>query len=216
MSAWITRHPIASTFVPLLLFVVSAGLLIAVQRARHATPGVGGELDDFGPVGAFTFVDKDGRTVTDQDLAGKTWIVACFFTCCTESCPQLSAAMARLQSELAHVPDLRLVSLTVDPTHDTPQKLDQYATTYQASAERWIFLTGGEDAVRSFVQERLHLGAAPNTDPDATPGNRILHSDKLTLIDRRGVIRGYFDGRDPERVAALKSAAERLARESAP
>jgi protein SCO1/2 len=216
MSAWISRHPIASTFVPLALFIVSAGLLIAVQRARHAASNANDGLDDFGSVGSFAFVDKDGRPVTDRDLAGKVWIVACFFTCCTESCPHLSAAMARLQSELAHVPDLRLVSLTVDPTHDTPQKLDQYATTYQAAAERWIFLTGGEEAVRSFVQERLHLGAAPNTDPDATPGNRVLHSDKLTLIDRRGVIRGYFDGRDPERVAALKAAAERLAREPAP
>jgi hypothetical protein len=67
--------------------------------------------------------------------------------------------------------------------------------------------------VRAFVQDRLHLGVMPNKGPDATPGNRVLHSNKLTLIDRRGIIRGYFDGTDPAEVAKLKQAAERLARE---
>lgn len=212
MTNWVTRHPVLATFLPLALFVMSGGLLIAVQRARqtaHSTT----TTDDFGPVGSFAFSDKDGRPVTDKDLAGKVWIAACFFTCCTESCPQLSGAMARLQSELANEPDLRLVSVTVDPANDTPQKLDQYAQSYQAISDRWIFLTGGEEAVRAFVQERLHLGAVPNTSPDATPGNRVLHSDKLTLIDRKGVIRGYFDGTDPAKVAELKLAAQRLARE---
>lgn len=212
MSNWIVRHRVLATFFPLALFVLSGGLLIAVQRARTSATTTK-EVDDFGPVGSFAFTDKDGRAVTDKDLAGQVWIAACFFTCCTESCPQLSGAMARLQSELASEPDIRLVSVTVDPANDTPQKLNQYAQSYQAVADRWIFLTGGEDAVRTFVQERLHLGAVPNTAPDATPGNRVLHSDKLTLIDRKGVIRGYFDGTDPAKVAELKLAAERLARE---
>lgn len=214
MSNWIGRHPVISTALPLGLFVFSAGLLIAVQRARHSSPiAMGSQPQDYGPVGAFAFTDKDGRAVSDRDLTGKVWIAACFFTCCTESCPQLSGALARLQSELVHMPDLRLVSVTVDPTNDTPQKLDQYATSYQAIADRWLFLTGSEELVRAFVQGQLHLGAVANDAPDAHAGNRVLHSNKLTLIDRRGVIRGYFDGTDPAQVAELKQAAERLAQE---
>lgn len=212
MAAWITRHPLLAAVVPFTLFVLSAGLLVAMQRSRYAAPKTN-TLDDYGPVGAFAFVDKDGRPVRDGDLTGKVWIAACFFTCCTESCPQLSGALARLQSELAHVPDLRLVSVTVDPTHDTPQKLDQYASSYQANADRWLFLTGSEESVRAFVQGQLHLGAVANDAPDVHAGNRVLHSNKLTLIDRRGVIRGYFDGTDPAQVAELKQAAERLAQE---
>jgi protein SCO1 len=210
MSNWIVRHPVLATYLPLALFVLSGGMLVAWQSQRAKLNPAG--LDDFGPVGSFAFTDKDGRPVREGDLHGKVWIAACFFTCCTESCPQLSGALARLQSELASEPDVRLVSLTVDPTNDTPQKLTQYAESYQAIAERWIFLTGNEDDVRTFVQDRLHLGVLPNKGPETTPGNRVLHSNKLTLIDRRGVIRGYFDGTDPAEVAKLKEAAERLAR----
>jgi cytochrome oxidase Cu insertion factor (SCO1/SenC/PrrC family) len=121
--------------------------------------------------------------------------------------------MARLQSELAGELDTRLVSLTVDPTHDTPQKLAQYAENYQANSDKWIFLRGDEEDVHRFVMQQLKLGVGRNDAPDATPGSRMIHSDKLTLVDRNGVIRGYFLGTDPAQVNELKLAAERLARE---
>jgi protein SCO1 len=208
MVRWVVRHPLLATFAPLALFVLTAGLAVAVHSARTDAD----RLDDFGPVGTFAFTDKDGRPVTDADLRGKVCIVACFFCCCTESCPQLSGSLARLQAELRHEPDVRLVSVTVDPANDTPQRLAQYAAGYNAVAERWLFLTGGEEAVRAFVQGQLHLGMEKNP-ADAGPGNRVLHSNKLTLVDRRGHVRGYFDGTDPAAVGALKAAAERLARE---
>jgi cytochrome oxidase Cu insertion factor (SCO1/SenC/PrrC family) len=212
MTAWVVRHPILATFVPLALFVASGGALIALQASRRAAIDTS-VIDDFGPVGSFAFIDKDERTVRDADLKGKVWIVACFFTCCTESCPQLSGAMARLQSELAGESDIRLVSLTVDPAHDTPQKLAQYAENYQANGEKWLFLRGNEEDVHRFVMQQLKLGVGRNDAPDATPGSRMIHSDKLTLVDRRGVIRGYFLGTDPAQVNELKLAAGRLARE---
>jgi cytochrome oxidase Cu insertion factor (SCO1/SenC/PrrC family) len=122
--------------------------------------------------------------------------------------------MARLQQELAAEPDVRLVSLTVDPARDTPAVLSRYAEVYRADAERWLFLTGSPDEVKSFVQGRLHLAVEENTGPSAAPGNRMLHSAKLSLIDQQGRIRGYFDGTDPDAVGRLRAAAERLARES--
>lgn len=212
MTTWIGRHPVIATFLPLLLFALSGGMLVAWQAARRdQVDNVA--VDDFGPVGSFAFTDKDGRGVTERDLAGKIWIAACFFTCCTESCPQLSGAMARLQSELANELDVRLVSLTVDPTTDTPQKLSQYAQSYQANDEKWLFLRGTEDDVHRFVMQQLKLGVGRNETPEANAGTRMIHSDKLTLVDRHGIIRGYFLGTDPAEVAKLKQMAERLARE---
>src|SRR5438552_384205 len=152
MSTWVIRHPLLATFLPLALFVLSGGMLVAWQA--HRANVVSDGLDNFGPVGPFAFTDKDGRAVRDTDLQGKVWIAACFFTCCTESCPQLSGALARLQGELANEPDVRLVSLTVDPTTDTPQKLSQYAETYQAMPDCWLCLRVVWDDARSFVQER--------------------------------------------------------------
>jgi protein SCO1/2 len=221
MTRWIVNHPLAATVAPLIVFLASAGVLVALQAARrqaalHAetTALVAEGLDDFGEVGAFAFTERSGRTVTDETLRGKVWIVGCFFTCCTESCPKLSGSLARLQAELANEPSVRLVSVTVDPTHDTPETLGRYATAYNADADRWLFLTGSEAGVRHFVRERLKLAAEKNTAQDASPGNRVLHDPRLTLIDKRGHINGYFDGTDPAAVGRLKVAAERLARES--
>jgi protein SCO1 len=171
-------------------------------------------LDDFGPVGDFAFTDKSDRPVTQNDLKGKVWVVACFFTCCTESCPALSGSMARLQHELAGERDLRLVSLTVDPATDTAEKLKVYAENYGAQEERWLFLRGPQADVEDFVKGRLHLGVEAN--PNAPTGSRVMHSNKLTVIDKQGHIRGYFDGTGPESerdLGKLKEAVARLARE---
>jgi protein SCO1/2 len=213
MTNWIVRHPVLATYLPLALFVATAGALVAWQSSHRGRRVEIGNPEDFGAIGAFAFTDKDGNAVTNKSLEGKVWIAACFFTCCTESCPQLAGALARLQSELANEPDIRLVSVTVDPTTDTPQKLSQYAATYQAAKDRWIFLRGDEDSVHRFVEQQLHLGVQRNTGAETTAGSKMLHSNKLTLIDRQGVIRGYFDGLDPAEVAKLKQAAENLARE---
>jgi protein SCO1/2 len=213
MTNWIVRHPLLATYLPLALYVTTGGALVAWQSSHRGPRVEIGNPESFGAIGPFAFTDKDGAAVTNKSLEGKVWIAACFFTCCTESCPQLAGALARLQSELADEPDIRLVSVTVDPTTDTPQKLNQYAETYQAAKDRWIFLRGDEDSVHRFVEQQLHLGVQRNTGAEATAGSKMLHSNKLTLIDRQGVIRGYFDGLDPAEVAKLKQAAENLARE---
>jgi cytochrome oxidase Cu insertion factor (SCO1/SenC/PrrC family) len=196
--------------------VLTTSLLVAEhRRMAQMAGGFSTEaLDEPIPVGEFAFIERSGKAVTQDNLRGKVWIAACFFTCCTESCPQLSGSMARLQHELTTAPDVRLVSVTVDPTRDTPATLLRYAEVYQADAERWLFLTGSADDIRSFVQGRLHLAVEENAGPGVTSGNRMLHSPKLTLIDRQGQIRGYFDGTDAEAVGRLRIAAERLARES--
>ena len=123
--------------------------------------------------------------------------------------------MARLQSELAGEPDVRLVSLTVDPTHDTTETLTRYATAYNADADRWLFLTGSEDEVQRVRPRTAEAGRREEHRPPTRPtGSRMLHSPKLTLIDKHGHITGYFDGTDPAAVGRLKLAAERLAREA--
>jgi protein SCO1 len=216
MVSWIVRHPLIASGVPLVVFLASAGALLALHSQRPPAseiPYAEGP-DDFGEVGQFAFVERSGKAVTQDTLRGKVWIAACFFTCCTESCPQLSGSLARLQGELAGKPNICLVSLTVDPTHDTTDALTRYATTYSADADRWLFLTGSENEVQHFVRETLKLGIEKNSATDANAGSRMLHSPKLTLIDRRGHIVGSFDGTDPAAVGRLRIAAERLAREA--
>src|SRR5438132_12507559 len=211
MLRFVVRHPVLATFVPLAAFVLLVQFQTHRLLAERRQAEFAAQLDDFGPVGAFAFVGHDGRAITQADLEGKVWACSCFFTCCTESCPQLSGAFALLQHEMAGQPNVRLVSLTVDPEHDNPQILDRYAKSFGADPARWLFLTGGRDKVTEFVRKRLLLGVEKHDSPDAKPGSRVLHSNKLTLIDQAGHVRGHFDGTDPAEVTKLRDAMIRLA-----
>ncbi len=72
-------------------------------------------LGAFGQVPDFTLTERSGRTVTRAVLLGKVWLVSFIYTECTETCPTQSQQMAALQRQFALEPDLRFVSITVDP-----------------------------------------------------------------------------------------------------
>jgi protein SCO1/2 len=154
--------------------------------------------DDLGTVGTFSLTERAGRTVSRDDLLGKVWIASFEFTRCTQGCPQISATMEKLQADLAHYPDVRLVTFTVDPKHDGTEQLREYAKHYHADPERWLFLTGEENEIYRLLKDSFHLPVQQTEGAERKPGNEVLHSPKLVLVDRRGHIRGYFDGRpDP-------------------
>ncbi|MBX7103460.1 MAG: SCO family protein [Gemmataceae bacterium] len=188
------------------LFVLMVAMLgLMALRGRPGEP-----LDDFGELGRFSFTSSTGAKLTDGDLKDKVAVYACFFTCCTTQCPALSGAVARLQGELADLPDVRLVSITVDPEHDSPEKLRAYAETFGAKPDRWLFLTGDRADVEQFVTKQLKQGLDRNTSKDATPGNKFDHSDRLTLVDRHGRVRGWFPATTPEGIEQLKKAVRQL------
>jgi cytochrome oxidase Cu insertion factor (SCO1/SenC/PrrC family) len=168
-----------------LLLVALAALGFAGISAlkRNAPP-----LDDFGPVADFSLTERNGTAVTAADLRGKVWVASFVFTRCTGPCPQVTGTVARLQKEVAGESDVRLVTFTVDPEHDDPGELKRYAEHFGAG-DHWLFLTGPEKEIDRLLIENFHVGV------DRGTGKEVTHSTKLALVDRRGHIRGYFDGR---------------------
>lgn len=155
---------------PLLLVFIGfgSGALLYWQAAQ---PRAGGErpleqLDDFGVVPAFTLIERSERQVTRSDLLGRVWVVNFFYATCPDTCPLQSAKMARLQQDFADTHDLRLVSISVDPKHDTPDVLRSYAQRFSADSERWLFLTGDKAAIYRLAQDGFHLSVV---DPAAAP-----------------------------------------------
>src|ERR1039458_2333989 len=148
-------------------------------------------LPELGDVPAFTLTAQDGTAVSRDSLKGKVWIVDFIFTTCTGPCPRLSVQMHRLQQRLlanGRVPDdVRLVSITVDPAHDTPAVLADYARCFQADARLWHFLTGPEAAIDRKSADTFHVNTAANL---------IEHSTRFILVDRQARIRGYYESTD--------------------
>jgi protein SCO1/2 len=119
----------------------------------------------------------------------------------------MSLRMQELQQALKNV-EVRLVSFTVDPKHDTPEALAAYARQFEAVPGRWKFLTGERDALWTLAREGFRVGVA---DEEGTVDEPIAHSIRLILVDRRGVIRGYYDATDEAAVDRLLRDARRLA-----
>jgi len=184
----------------LVLVLLAVGAAAAWSRwgARREPPPVLGEVPPF------SLVNRDGRTVTRDDLAGAPWIADFVFTRCAASCPMMTDRMAKLAKDLdlgeAGAARLHLVSFTVDPGHDTPAVLAAYANRYKAPPA-WLFLTGPQEALHHLSRDGFKLAVAPAGGPADEP---ILHSTRFVLVDARGRIRGYYDGFDQESIERLE------------
>lgn len=89
-------------------------------------------------------IDMDNNKVSLHDALGDEGpvILNFIFTTCTTICPVLSATFSQVQRELGdETKNARMISITIDPEQDTPERLKEYASRYKAGAD-WQFLTG--------------------------------------------------------------------------
>jgi protein SCO1/2 len=145
----------------------------------------------------FSFTTQEGRRLTKADLLGKVWVVDFIFTRCAGPCPVMTSHMGELALRVAKSPNVKLVSITVDPLYDTPALLAQYANNIQADPKQWYFLTGSIDKIADFTQHGMKQSLV------ADPGGMPNHSTRFMVIDQAGMIRTYHDGSDPEIVQKI-------------
>ncbi len=220
----------------LLLASVIAGSALMVGAAatwwmRRAAPAASETtleaLGTYGVVPSFTLTERSGKRVSRDDLRGLVWVVDFIYTECTETCPTQSLQLARLQREFQNAADLRLVSITVDPEHDSPEVLARYAARYGAG-DRWWFLTGDKRAIYCLAQQGFHLGVVDPTAPAspscgqalrfgparawASHGSKglVMHSARVVLVDGAAGIRAYHLATDEESMARLRANLRRL------
>jgi protein SCO1/2 len=148
-------------------------------------------LPEMMAIGEFSLTDQEGRPFGSAQLAGEVWIADFVFTSCPDVCPVMTSQMANLSRRMdGH--DVHFVSISVDPEHDTPERLREYAARYRADASRWHFLTGTEAQVRELVVGRFrnHVGEREDADDGRY---RIMHGLRFVLVDGRGVVRGFYE-----------------------
>jgi protein SCO1/2 len=175
-------------------FVIGIITLTAIRpllRRIPEPPPVIGQVPDF------SLVDSQGRAYGSADLKGQVYIVSFFFTSCRSICPAIMHGMVKLQTGFDErgIKGIRLVSISVDPEHDTPEVLRAYGTELGVEPARWTLLTGDPEKIRAVVVDgfKAPLEAAPVTP--ASPMD-IAHTGKVVLVDGSGGIRGYYDTTD--------------------
>lgn len=136
-----------------------------------------------GDVPSFALTASTGQTFDSKSLSGHNWVADFIYTTCDGPCPMMSAQMRRIQeSTSAEMADVKFVSITVDPAHDTPAVLDAYSKHFRCDPARWYFLTGEKDKLSD-------LGLAFKLQ---TIDGSLTHSTRFVLVDRHMKIRGYY------------------------
>jgi protein SCO1 len=153
-------------------------LLSSAASCTHPTSN----LSTYDKVPHFTMTDSEGRPFNASSLLGKVWVADFIYTSCPAACPMMSARMKRVHKETAGLPDVRIVSISVDPK-DTPADLKTFGSRYGGATPDWIFLTGTPETVHQVAFTTFHTGDILG---------KIEHSTKFALVDKRGYIRGYY------------------------
>lgn len=172
----------------LLLAAVGIGL---TGWPRQALP----RLPDLGKLPSFQFVDQKGEAFDSARLAGKVWVGDFIFTSCAAACPLMMNRSVALQRIVEASPelrdDVRLVSFSIDPKRDTPERLDEFASGYGANPKLWHLLTGDEDAAVQLSLNGFFLAAEEPSGEDRRRDS-ATHSDRFGLVDRKGHLRGLY------------------------
>jgi len=201
----VSARPIAA-----LAVAVAALVCLACQQQP--------DLDVFGTAPPFQLTDQNGMTFSNQDLAGRAALVDFMYTHCTDACPLLSANFAEAQRKLAdeHLLGSKavLVSVSVDPMHDTPPVLAEYGQQFKADPANWKMLTGDWDAVYDVLTGFKLQVRPPRPAADAPPpgGTELSHTTRIVLLDPGGQVRAYLNG-DDATPAELVDAVHRVIRQ---
>ncbi|MCF6295225.1 MAG: SCO family protein [Flavobacteriaceae bacterium] len=136
-------------------------------------------------VPTFSFVNQNGKTITNKDYEGKVYVVEFFFTTCPTICPKMNKNLVQIQNSFKGLKNFGVASFTINPEHDTPEVLKQYAEQYGITNPNWHLMTGDIDAIYKLANTGFNLYTAKD---DGVEGG-FEHSGNFALIDKNGFIR---------------------------
>ena len=203
-------------FIILFLLLVGPGLiLIFLAKSSHhfqslpyygvktTVPAADSQAVDtiYHTVPDFHYISQDNEEISWADFEGDIVVVDFFFTTCPTICPLMSKQMTRLQVMLDDpaFKDVKFLSHTVNPEHDTPEVLKEYAKKQDADLNRWTFVTGeAQDIYKQGFE-----GYLLSTQEDNLAPGGFLHSSMFVLVDKERHIRGFYDGTSAKEVDDL-------------
>lgn len=184
---------------------VSCLLLISCIEQKEQRLPILGEKDItatdtiYHTIGNFRLVDQDSSVITNETLRGKIYVSDFFFTSCRTICPIMKTQMKRIYDKVKDDPEVLIISHTIDPEYDTVARLHDYAERLGVESKKWHFLTGSKDSIYYLAQTSYFVTAM---EADAEPDG-FIHSGAFLLIDKKGRIRGKYDGTDDKQVDQL-------------
>lgn len=139
-----------------------------------------------------TWLEPDSAQLQLADLRGKPQVLALIYTTCQAACPRIIADMRHIESELGSAAEqVGFLLVSINPTRDTPARLDTFARENGLDLNRWTLLYGEAPQVRELA---AILGVRYNK---TTPLD-FAHSNIITVLDNGGEIVYQQDGLDAD------------------
>lgn len=168
------------------------------------------KLLTIGPAPKFELTNQDNVKISNETYKGKVYVLEFFFTTCPSICPKMNMSMLEIEKTFFGNPNFGIVSITIDPKHDTPQVLKDHAKLLGVKSSNWNFLTGDRNVIMDLSNKGFNLYAGEN---DKVSGG-FEHSGLFALIDKDGNIRCrkdefgnpsiYYDGLDKKGVRDIQ------------
>ena len=147
----------------------------------------------------FQFVNQDSLTVTNRDFDGRIYVADFFFTSCPDICPIIQRNMLKVYQKYRNNQQVKLLSYTIDPDHDTPARLKNYAVKLGVESNQWEFLRGQKQAVYALAKNDYMV----SVDDDTKGPGGFAHEGFFVLVDKERRMRGVYDGTNGEEVNKL-------------
>lgn len=168
------------------------------------------KLIAIGPAPKFELTDQNKKPISNADYDGKVYVLEFFFSTCPSICPKMNKNMLAIQNKFFGNPNFGIVSITIDPEHDTAEVLKKHADFLGVSSSNWHFLTGDKTYIYDLANKGFNMYAGENSK--ITAG--FEHSGLFALVDKKGIIRCrkdnfgnpilYYDGLEKEGVKAIQ------------
>jgi protein SCO1/2 len=168
------------------------------------------KLVKIGPAPKFELVNQDNKKITNETYKGKVYVLEFFFTTCPSICPKMNLSMLAIENKFFGNPNFGIVSITIDPSHDTPEVLKAHAKLLGVKSSNWNFLTGDRAYVFNLANKGFNLYAGENSKVNGG----FEHSGLFALVDKNGDIRCrkddfgnpilYYDGLDKKGVRDIQ------------
>lgn len=156
----------------------------------------------------FSFINQDGQTITNKDVAGKVYVAEYFFTTCKGICPTMNNHLKEVYEKFKEEKDFLILSHTCNPETDSAQQLKRYSDSLGVDTKKWIFLTGRKDSLYNMARVSYTIDDPVNNLKSIE--DDFLHTQFWALVNKEGKVKKVYDGLKDSEVKAMMKEIKRL------
>jgi protein SCO1/2 len=207
--------------VPKIISRIQNNEIVQGDRLDLVTGGnrEGENLIKIGPAPKFELLNLDNVKISNETYKGKVYVLEFFFTTCPSICPKMNQSMLLIEKKFFGNPNFGIVSITIDPAHDTPAVLKSHSELLGVKSSNWNFLTGDREYIFNLANKGFNLYAGENSNVKGG----FEHSGLFALVDKDGNIRCrkddfgnpilYYDGLEKKGVRDIQQDIAKLLKE---